>query len=372
MKQIDTKLPFYLAANAHLHTPRCEQQIVTAYLQMVLNIISIFARHPRKHWAKPPIPCEQTDPMSPMPAPRTPADPEQEALDWFTCLRQPGCDEALRQRFATWCQDPLNARAYARLEAYWQQLQRPAPRPRPRLLHVHRSPVGLWLAALFLLLAGALAWLYWPLAQRLASELHTDAGERRSVRLADGSVLHLDSASALNVDLRGRTRVLNLVQGQVYLEVALDGRALEVRLDDTRIQVYGTRLQITRHGGHDELRVLNGKAAVVQGDDQRLVGAGERVTFSDTHIGPVEKADDKDAGAWRRGRLNARNMPLVEVLERLAAYRGQQLWLLDEQAAQRRVDADFDLDHPEQSLARLAADQRLQLYSLPGAWLIAR
>lgn len=34
----------------------------------------------------------------------------------------------------------------------------------------------------------------------------------------------------MNVDLRGRTRQLHLVQGQVFLEVVLDGRAMEVEV----------------------------------------------------------------------------------------------------------------------------------------------
>jgi transmembrane sensor len=310
--------------------------------------------------------------MSPMPALQPPPDPEHEALEWFARLRQPGCDERLRQAFALWCQDPLNARAYAALEAYWQQLQVPAPRPRPRAVKVRRSRVGLMLGVLFLLLLALLAWLYWPTLQRLGSELHTDAGERRSVRLADGSTLHLDSASAMNVDLRGRTRQMQLVQGQVYLEVMLDGRALEVQVDDTRIQVFGTRLQITRHGDHDELVVIKGKATVSQGADQRMINAGERVTFSAAHINPVEKVDIQLVDAWRSGQLKARNLPLTEVLERLAGYQGQRVWLLDEQAAYRRINADFDLDHPTQSLDTLAAEQQLRLQGVLGHWLLVR
>ncbi len=310
--------------------------------------------------------------MSPMPALQPTPDPEQEALDWFSRLRQPGCDEALRQAFASWCQDPLNARAYAQLEAYWQQLQVPAARPRPRIAKVRRSWAGLCLALLFLLLVGAWAWLYWPVMQRLGSELHTDSGERRSVRLADGSTLHLDSASAMNVDLRGRTRQLHLVQGQVYLEVMLDGRAMEVQVDDTRIQVFGTRLQIARHADHDELVVFGGKAAVLQGGDQRLVNAGERVTFSASRINPVEKIDAKLADAWRNGQLKARNLPLSEVLERLADYQGQRVLMLNKQAAYQRVSGDYDLDHPAQSLERLATDQQLRLHNLLGHWLVVR
>nr|WP_043273656.1 FecR domain-containing protein [Pseudomonas sp. GM84] len=305
-----------------------------------------------------------------MPVTQIQADPQQEALEWFSRLRQPGCDERERQAFGRWCQDPRNAHAYAELEACWQQLQPSPARPRPQQPNIKRSRRGLGLALLFLLLLGALAYLYWPLMQRLGSELYTDAGERRSVRLADGSTLHLDSASAMNVDLRARTRVLQLVQGQVYLEVKLDGRALEVQVDDARIQVFGTRLMVARHAGHDELVVFNGKAMIVQGADQRLVAAGERVTFNEARIEPVHKADVKAADAWRMGQLRARDMPLGEVIERLASYQGRRVWMMDEQTAYRRVSGDFNLDRPGETLQALAAGQQLQLYDVLGQWLI--
>ena len=310
--------------------------------------------------------------MSPMPATQIQADPQQEALAWFSHLRQPGCDESERQAFGRWCQEPSNAHAYAELEACWQQLQVPPARPRPRLLKVRRSYLGKVFAVLFLLLLGAFAYLYWPLMQRLASELATDVGERRSVRLADGSTLHLDSASAMNVDLRGRTRQLHLVQGQVSLEVVLDGRAMEVQVGEARIQVYGTRLVVARHADHDELVVLDGKAMVVQGGDQRMVSAGERVTFTEARINPVQNVDVKAVDAWRSGQLRAREMPLGQVIERLASHEGRRVWLMDEQTAYRRVSGDFNLDRPGETLEALAAEQHLQLYGVLGQWLIVR
>jgi len=310
--------------------------------------------------------------MSPMPAKQLQPDPQQEALEWFSRLRQPGCDEGERQVFAAWCQAPQNAQAYAELETFWQQLQPPPARPRPRQINTRRSHLGKWLALLFLLVLGAVAYLYWPLMQRLGSELHTDVGERRSLRLPDGSTLHLDSASAMNVDLRGRTRQLHLVQGQVYLEVLLDGRAMEVDVGDARIQVFGTRLQIARYAHHDELVVLSGKAMVVQGGEQRLVSAGERVSFDGTRINTVQKADPKTADSWRNGRLRATDMPLGQVLERLAGYEGERLWIVDAHTAHRRVSGDFNLDRPTESLAALASAQQLQLHSVLGHWLIVR
>ncbi|WP_256215541.1 FecR domain-containing protein [Pseudomonas sp. NBRC 111131] len=310
--------------------------------------------------------------MSPMPATQIQADPQQEALEWFSRLRQPGCDERERQAFARWCQAPLNAHAYAELEACWQKLQPPAARPRPRQIRARRSHLGKALALLFLLVLAALAYLFWPLMQRLGSELHTDAGERRSVRLADGSTLHLDGASAMNVDLRGRTRLLHLVQGQVYLEVMLDGRAMEVQVDEARIQVFGTRLMLARHADHDELVVLNGKAMILQGSDQRMVSAGERVTFTQARINPVKEIDAKTAATWRTGHLVATDMPLGQVIERLAGFQGRRVWWMDEKAAYRRVTGDFNLDRAGETLESLAAEQQLQLFGVLGQWLIVR
>ncbi|MFB3799897.1 FecR domain-containing protein [Pseudomonas sp. K1(2024)] len=308
--------------------------------------------------------------MSPMPAARFDPDPHQEALQWLALLSRPGSHAQQRKAFAQWCQDPENARAFAALQHRPGSVPTLAGRPRPRPLALRRSHWGSLLGALFLLLLAALAFVYWPLMQRLGSELHTSAGERRSVRLADGSTLHLDGASAMNVDLRGRTRQLQLVQGLMDLEVNLDGRALEVQVDDVSIQVFATRLRLSRYGDHDELVVLNGKALIRQGGDQRLLSAGERVRFDSGHLEAVEKVDTRSLQAWRDGRLIARDLPLQQVLEALAGYRGMRVWVLDAQIGQRRISGDFALDPASNTLDALIADQQLRAYPLLGQALI--
>ena len=311
-----------------------------------------------------------------MPALHSPplADPEHEAIEWFTRLREPVCSASERMVFKAWHQDPDNALAYAAVEAYWRQLQ-PAPatnRLRPRPIQAVRGHGGKGIAALFLLLLAGLLAFYWPALQRLACELHTDAGERRSVRLADGSTLHLDSASAVNVDLRGRTRKLQLVQGQAYLEVVLDGRPFEVQVGSTRVQIYGTRIMLARGAVRDEVVVLGGKAGVGGQGSEHLVSAGERISFDDTRIGPVEPIDGQARTAWRAGQLHARDMPLGEVIEQLAGYQGKRAWLLDGQKAHRPISGDFNLDRAAASLDALARDQNLQVHDLFGQALIVR
>ncbi|WP_459207768.1 FecR family protein [Pseudomonas sp. MLB6B] len=309
-----------------------------------------------------------------MPALQHLPDPDRDALEWFALLQRPDCDTCLRQAFAAWCADPVNAQAYASLEARLHRLQ-PVPvpaRPRPQVSTLRKSRLGTCLGALFVLGLAALAYLYWPWAGRLASQLHTEVGERRTVRLSEGSTLHLDSASAMNLDLRGRVRHLQLVQGQVLLDVNLDGRELDVQVGEARIQVFGTRVLIARHADYDEVQVLNGKAVVQQDGEQRLVSAGERLTFDGQSLHQAQKIDVKTADAWRKGHLIVKDLPLGQVLERLASYQGQRLWLLDGQTAHRRVSGDFDLDRPADTLQRLATDQRLRFHDVLGHWLLVR
>lgn len=314
--------------------------------------------------------------MPPMPALHSPPldDPQHEAVAWFTRLREPACSASERKVFKAWYQDPDNALAYAAVEAYWRQIQPvlPATRPRPRPIQAVRSHGGMGLAAMVLLLVAGLMAFHWPALQRLTCELHTDAGERRSVRLADGTILHLDSASAVNIDLRGRTRLLQLVQGRAYLEVVLDGRPFEVRIEDTRIQVYGTQLMLARGAAHDEVVVLRGKAGVGSQGNERLVSAGERITFDDRRTGPVERIDGQARLAWRAGHLLARDMPLGEVIEQLAGYQGKRAWMLDAGKSDRRISGDFNLDRAAASLDALARDQNLQVHGLLGQALIVR
>lgn len=312
--------------------------------------------------------------MSPMPAQRYEHDPQREALEWMALLAQAGGDAQRRKAFAQWCQDPDNARAFAALQSPVPAPRpvAPPPRPRPRPVEMRRSPWGKWLAALFLAMLAALAYLYWPLLQRLGSELHTAPGERRSVRLPDGSTLHMEGASAMNVDLRGRTRQLQLVQGQVALEVKLDGRALEIQVDDALIQVFGTRLAIARYPDHDELLVLSGKAAIRQGGDSRLLSAGERVAFDAARIEPVEKMTDVALAAQRKGRWSVHDQPLQRVLDRLASPRGLRVWVLDDQIANRAITGDFDQNPASDALGSFIADQGLQAHELFGQALIVR
>ena len=156
-------------------------------------------------------------------------------------------------------------------------------------------------------MAGLVIFNQLPYLQRLISDVATAPGERRQILLADGSRLTLDSASAVNVDLRGPVRKVRLVQGQVFINVMLDGRPFEVELGDARVQVFGTHLAASRGRDHDEVILLKGKVEVSsQYGEKRLLSQGQRLIVRGASLGRAEAVDAERLLAWRNGQMHER------------------------------------------------------------------
>ncbi|MDD1014429.1 FecR family protein [Pseudomonas rubra] len=306
------------------------------------------------------------------PHPSEPGDREQQALDWFTRLRASDLSAEERQAFEQWRLAPENAQTYAEVELFWQQLELPARRLHKIERRAAPRSWGGWAVAASILLISGLVMLQLPLLQRLNSDVATAVGERRQIQLADGSRLTLDSASAVDIDLRGPVRKLRLVQGQMFIEVTHDGRPFVVDIDDAQVQVLGTRFSVSRGRDHDEVVLLKGKVEVSSAGDKRMLAPGERVTLSGSRLDQVEKVDADRLLAWREGQLRVREVPLRQVLEQLAEYQGSRLLYIDEQVGRRRVSGSFNLDQAGSAIDALARTQNLNVSNLAGQWIIVR
>ncbi|TDF82082.1 FecR family protein [Pseudomonas sp. H9] len=168
-----------------------------------------------------------------------------------------------------------------------------------------RAWLGWAIAAGVLLAGGLFMWSQLAYLQRLISDVATDPGERRQIQLADGSRLTLDGASAVDVDLRGPVRKVRLVQGQVFINVMLDGRPFEVDIGETRVQVFGTHLSASRGLDHDEVVLFKGKVEVSsQYGEKRLLTQGQRLIIRGASLGQAEKVDAERLLAWRDGQAS--------------------------------------------------------------------
>lgn len=192
-------------------------------------------------------------------------------------------------------------------------------------------------------------------APQLETQVHiAETGAPQSVTLADGGRIHLNAASQVRVTYGPDTRRVQLVRGEALFEVFSDAeRPFTVEAGETVFTVLGTVFNVDRRGRMVELSVFEGEVA---GPSDRY-GPGEGARFTDESAVGFS-FDPSEAADWRRGWLEARGLPLREVMEELQRYTERTL-LLEPGLQTRSVAGRFPLEDAETALLRLAETQGL-------------
>lgn len=287
----------------------------------------------------------------------------EEAAEWLLALNFDAADEAQRQAFERWrAQSEAHRAAWARAERIMGTFasvppdigQQAVRRAGDRALSRRRT-----LRLLTALLVGApsgwlaLRTLPWDAP---GAELTTAIGERRSLVLADGSQLVLNSDSALDVRFDEGIRRLHLRRGEVLVTTHADPvvprRPFVVSLAQGEVEALGTRFSVRRGEGLCQVAVFAHDVELrpQQGPAVRLA-AGQQAWFDARGVqrrAPV----DEDASLWTRGMLVAHDRPLAEVLTELGRYRPG-LLRCDPAVAGLRVSGALSLDDTDQALLAL-------------------
>ncbi|MCK8669085.1 FecR family protein [Pseudomonas azerbaijanoccidens] len=286
-----------------------------------------------------------------------------EAAQWLTLLHDEAVSDTDREAFNAWCNaDPRHELAHKRMRALWSSLDDlPAAPARLALKQAFVQPRGKTArrgAQVFGVLSVLFcAWFGLENLPLWFADQRTDVGERREVALADGSRVQLNSNSALDVRFDGRQRVVELLTGEMWIEVAKDAqRPFVVRTDQGTATALGTRYLVRRaEDGATVVTVLESVvAAKPNGAEAVKVMAGQQTRLKDGRAQAPQAIGNADPDAWTRGLLKVDDRPVSEVLQALAGYR-HGLVRFDAQALQNlRVSGVFRLDDTDAALATLA------------------
>ncbi|RAQ11186.1 iron dicitrate transport regulator FecR [Burkholderia cepacia] len=315
-------------------------------------------------------------------APTVPPQVARRAVEWWVDRQAGRTGEAFDAALARWrAEDPAHDAAWRHIETMQQRLGGLTAGLDPQAAHAallspragrRRAAVK---ALAVLLFAGGAAWMAEP-ARRAAiwpADLRTAVGERRTVTLADRTVVVLDTDTALDVRFDAAARGLRLLRGTIMVTSGHDDRVparpLVVATAQGELRPLGTRFAVRQRDGATRVEVFAG-AVRVQPDDAaagtRVIAAGEGADFTRDAIG-VQAPLDAYASAWTGGMLVASRMRLADLVAELDRYRRGNL-RCDAAVADLRVSGTYPLDDPARVLDTLKATLPIDVHYLTRYW----
>jgi len=298
----------------------------------------------------------------------------EQAATWVARLDR-GLTRDEQVEFRAWYAHPVNARAMRQLSALWTEMDamqafaavpaEPAAIGSASTRRGHRTTIA---ASLVVAVAiGGFAWTQLDSDSTLAptvaksAALHTTGvGEQRSVPLADGSTLAINTGSQVEVvSLEGATRELRLLRGEALFTVAHDpARPFRVNVNGHVVEAIGTAFDVRLHeGGGIEVIVTEGRVKLSAGQATTgLLNRGQAMRIATDGSARISDLGGEALTArlaWRNGMVVFDGQTLPEALAEFSRYTAVRFIVTDARLRQLRVGGYFPAGDTEYLLDAL-------------------
>jgi transmembrane sensor len=325
----------------------------------------------------------------------------EQAVHWILRLDEAPSDADTLRQYRDWLAVAPEARAQAVVAArtLLGMLQRPAaevgdelgidplqPAPSPSAAIAAAAPTVAqrrshrqrqrWqaVAAGLALAIGASTWLGAGGLDRLRSDAYTGVGAMRRLQLQDGSVVTLNTDSAIVVRMHEGTRSVRLLRGEAFFQVARDPRRpFIVDSAGGSARVLGTAFNVHLEDDTSQVSVAEGRVAVrpPTGKTGTVLVAGQRAWLAGNSVRRETAVDPLAVAAWRRQQLVFYNTPLSQVIRELSRYRHGFIQLRGDIGA-LPVSGAFNIADPDAGLQVLLDSLRLDAVHLGWATFVYR
>lgn len=301
----------------------------------------------------------------------------RQAAHWLMLMHDERPSPAQQQACARWrAADPAHERAWQRADRVRQQLGLLPPKVAMGTLNRQRRQALKHLLILAALVPASYAgyratpWRDWQ------ADHVTGVGERQKLKLEDGSLVDLNTDTAINVRFDAQQRLIQVLRGEILVDSGADPgqpvhRPLRVETAQGRMQALGTRFSVRQLDDSTRLAVLQGKVRVEPRHTAPLViNAGEQVNFGAASIGPARPALEQDT-RWTSGQLVADDLALEDFLRELNRYRPG-LLRCEADVRGLRISGGFQLDNTDAILAALPQTLPVQVDYRTRYWVTVR
>lgn len=259
-----------------------------------------------------------------------------EAALWVVWLHGPNRTPQLEADLRRWlAETPAHQDAFNLATSAWNisaRLPYASPHTKPRAL----GPVFIAVAVCLILVVGYAVY-------RRASDITTKIGERRTVTLADGSIVQLNTNSCVVIRYDSGVRKVILNSGEVYVQVAKqepkEPRPFIVTAGDRKVIATGTSFLVRRDESVDNpltVTLVDGRVAVAPAGSENTLPAkssaditvmskGQRARFHRAGPPTVDTPVVDSVKAWTTGYLVFNRTPLREAVAEINRYSQIQL-----------------------------------------------
>lgn len=180
-------------------------------------------------------------------------------------------------------------------------------------------------------------------------------GKQSQISLADGTKIWLNAGSRLSYpeSFSGNKRVVYL-SGEAFFDVESDpDNVFRVMTEDMKIEVTGTRFNVTSYASDQETQAVLLEGKVVAGRNRPFsrgveLDPGERILYEkDQKEFIKERVDVELYSSWIDGYLIFENQKIATIIKKLERYYNQQIEIrgISEQAVfSGKLDLTFDLE----------------------------
>lgn len=289
---------------------------------------------------------------------------EVEAAEWLVRLDSGTLTGEDYAAYREWlARSPAHRDTFARLSAVWSSLDGakayadPLPGISVGTEPVRKSRVRHWMiaaaaAVVLVLTGGGLAYWNWPEPAPVVIAYETPVGAQRTVTLADGTSVLLNTASRIEVAYSRKARDVRLVRGEAYFEVIHDSaRLFTVTSGARQVRDLGTAFAVRERGKALEVTVAKGAVELVvapaadNAERVAVLNAGQSAAF-DRNLAYMRRLSAVELNrqlSWRDGVLVYAGEPLAKVVADFSRYTNVKIELSDPHLAGMPVGGYFEI-----------------------------
>jgi transmembrane sensor len=293
-----------------------------------------------------------------------------EAAQWFARMRSDVRTDDDAVGLEGWLNaDPGHRRAYQRLSERWEQygafadvrtvqdarreaLARCGATQAHKIIHLLTRPaIHIAASVAATLVVAAIVLVNQPTPP---AAYQTGIGERQTLTLADGSIIHLNTTTRLWTAFDENERQVVLEKGQAFFDVASDiQRPFRVIAGSATVTAIGTAFEVHRKEREVVVTLVEGQVRVSEDRDlgeradrpvapEAQLEAGQRIAFVESvGFSDVKSVDVEPATAWIDGQLIFEDDPLEQALAEVNRYSAQAVRIGDDRLREIRNSGVF-------------------------------